>query len=568
MTDRLREMLQSPLFRRGIIGLYVTALTVTIGVYIGVSMLEVQTAAFFRGDNTLEKGRTNGIRGVILNARTGQFRREIDVEFFLAESSDDKKRRKLGTLGTASPGRTGVVHSSLTVPSGVEPGTYRLGVRATGPEIERYTATTEVEVTPPSEETDRWLEAVSRLSNEERKERFSGDPVRETSGALAIEILPLDAEIPRGLPGTIYLVTYDAETGEPVPATVTFEEVEGIGQWGGQAEAPSKVRTDHLGLAEMSVEAAGGQKWTLSAEEMTDSEEAESRQGRATIDLHTVASKMTLTLDRPYVGRDGEVTGHIHSLFRSGAIFVDLYRSDQWLTAAAAPVGRGRRAQFTLPVPTIEGASPWLYRIQTARGVYGTGNAWDIERVVAPASSGKSGMRETLGRLVTLVADHRDEHPYFQHLADAERIAKVTAARTDLTEWTSAMLRALPRHYARPETLFNTQKGDRRALKAWIERFQADLMVPIVVALVGGLAFLLYIAIAGWRRKREHERHLRQIDDDLAAEAAESGDAPGEEDAQVESGTGGDILAWLLAVVALAVLAMFGLGLVLLLSYL
>ncbi|MFB6352263.1 MAG: hypothetical protein ABEK29_10880, partial [Bradymonadaceae bacterium] len=289
-------------------------------------------------------------------------------------------------------------------------------------------------------------------------------------------------------------------------------------------------------------------------------------EGTATVELHTVASKMSLSLESPFVNRNYAFTGQIDSLFRSGGIMVDLYRGDRWVVAMETPVERNRRGRFGLRLPLAERDESWLYRIQVSRGVYGTGDAWDVERVLVPPSSDKSGEREVLGRLVSLIAEHRDEHPYFQYLADNETLGQVTAGRTDFRKWGSAMLGAVPRHFSRPSPLFNTQKGERAALREWINGVQADLLIPIVIALIGGLAVLLYIGIGAWRRKREHEQHLRDIDDELAAEAA--GEPSSEDEAEIETGAGGDLLTWLMAVVALAVMAMFGLGLLLLLSYL
>ena len=575
MIERLRDILQSSWFRRTVLALYVSLLSITIGIYIGISMLEVRTAVFFRGDAEIEKGRPNAVRGVVLNAKTGRFRRKVAVDFVLTgpdvEETDDSAAlfERAEFLGSTRPSDDGVVELPLEVPEEVEPGDYRLWLRARGPAIDDYTANRKVEVVEKSEDRERWLPQVSRIADEKRRERFSRGPIIEESGAIAIDVLPLDGEVPRGLPGNIYLVTYDAETGEPVSATVTFDKVEGIGQWGGQADLPTQVETDALGLAPISLEAVGGQKWTVTADETAEREEGEERIGTATIEIHTVASQMALELDRPFVRPGGDITGDLHSLFRSGALQLDLYRGRPWLLATHTSIGDGRTARVEIGLPDNAGSDGWLYRIQASRGVYGAGASWDVVHVLAPPANRTSALRGTLGRLTALIAENRDEHPYFQYLADEHLVRKIPANRARIVGWTAAMTHALPRHFSRPGTLFNNQKAERKALETWIDEAQSDLMIPIIAALVGGLAVLLYVGIAGWRRKREHEQHLKEIDDDLAMEAEASGEASGlEEASEVETEAGGDLLAWLLAVVALATLVMFGLGLLLLLTYL
>ena len=572
--ERLGEVLTSSWFRRIVIGLYAAALAITIGAYIGISLLDVQTAVYFRGDASLEKGRGNAVRGVVLNAPTGQFRRDVEVRFALAPAGYEPREQEAGApkpklhgLGVARPGRGGIVQTELNVPGDLESGDYELLVTASGPNIERYQATSRVSVQPATSQETQWLSKTSRINDPKRREKLSSGPIQRQDGDLAVGVLPFDAEVPRGLPGVVHLVTYEAESGEPVASRVTFEKVEGIGKWGQGSDKEKTLETDALGLVEVPLDAVGGQKWTLSVEEShpapQEGEEGESRSGTTTLHVHTVPSQISLKVANPILDRGSKVQGSVHGLFRAGALFVDTYRDREWIAAESTPIQK-RKAAFRTTVPRAE-ETPWLHRIQVSRGFYDAGQAWDIAHVITLDDSSKSGLRRGLGRLGKFIAENRDDTPYFDYLAESDFLKEVSASKHELSRWLEVLLEGLPRHFSRPGTLFNSQKSDREALEVWKDEVQADLMILIVIALVGGLGVILYVVVVGIQRKREHDRELREIDVELAAEEAVDAE---EESVYGEPGRADQFQAGLLGFIALATFIMFGLGLILLLSYL
>jgi hypothetical protein len=575
VIERLREAFESSSLRWAIIGLYVLSLALTIGVYIGISVLDVPTAAYFRGSPELEKGRPNAVRGVILNARTGKFRRDVEVDFYLqserqqpaGEASQASEQVTGERIGRARPGLGGIVHATLDVPEETERGPHDLVVQADGPGMDPFRARTSVQVEASGGGSNLWLPLESRFTDPERQEEWSAGPVIEQNGELAVDVLPPDGEVPRGLSAQMHLVTYDAETGEPVSAEVRFEAIEGLGQWGQGVDLPERVETDEMGLASISFEAAGGQKWSLAASEIDASGENEPREGTTKLQLHTVASQISLSLESPYVGRDRRVRGRIDTLFQGGELLVDVYRGPDWLTATGLGL-KARKGEFEFDAQTVRAKGGWLYRLQMSRDFYSAGNAWDVAHLVALESGDKEEMREAVGRTASLVAENRDEAPYFEWVASEEYAASIPAGREELEEWLSAYLRAIPRHFARGETLVNSQQADRKQLEAWKDDVQSDLMVVIIAALVGGFAVLLYVIVAGIRRNRRHDRRLREVDDELAADEEGSEADALEPDVTSTGPLSGRIQAGLLGVVAVATLVMFALGLILLLSYL
>lgn len=575
--ERLREIFSSSRFRGATLGLYVLFLTAVVAVYIGVSLLEVQTAAYVRGESVLEKGEPNPVRGGILEAPTGLFRRDVEVEFFLrpstgAENEKTKADERI-SLSAAVPRRMGVFHEALIVPDSTEPGTYELVLEARGPSFERFEASSRVEVVESGAAEPDWPSRTSRISNEERREELESGPIEAESGEIAVDVLPFDGELSRGLPGRVFLRTYEADSGKPVSATVHFDEIEAMGRWGRGSELPSTVTTDGLGLAELQLEPVGGQKWHVRAEERltSGSEREEPRSGTATLLIHTVASQLSIEMRRPIVRGERLVQGKIANLFRDGVLYVDLYGNDRWLHGTDTPVG-DRIGAFETTLPEGAEGESWLYRLQAHRGLYGAGDSWDSTYFVDSSVLEESGRRSILERVAAFVAEHREEDPYFERVAESEAIASASSEGTATLETgLRAYLAAIPRTFSRTETLFNTRAADREAYENWKDEVHSDLMIVIVVGLMGGLGVLAYVVLAGVRRHREHDERLRDVDDDLAASHdAEAYDAlPGE---GLEPEAGGIISESIqyvtLAFVALATFVMFALGLMLLLSYL
>jgi uncharacterized membrane protein len=174
---------------------------------------------------------------------------------------------------------------------------------------------------------------------------------------------------------------------------------------------------------------------------------------------------------------------------------------------------------------------------------------------------------DAVERTVAYIAEQTDD-AYFDYLADTDVLRNARAGRQTHERWLRASLEAIPRHFARPEALFNSQESDRADLEAWKDDFQDDLMNVIVVALGAGLLVIAYIALVGYRRRREHQQDLQRIDDEMAEEAAAEGRTDGEDIPVVETSRFDNFLAILLGLVALATFVMFAYGLLLVLSYL
>jgi len=605
VIDRLRAIASSHRVRRWVLGFYTALLALTIAGYMGVSWLELQTVAYVRGESVLYQDRPFVVRGVVRDAPTGKSRSRVEVGFFLLEPNDEEagddkhaggdtaegEGREGALLGTLEPDPSGVFEGSFEVPDEMDPGRYDLAVRAQGPTMEPFEAFSTVEVREEGGASPEWPTRTSRISSEERREQLASGPVRSKGGSVAIDLLPPDGELSRGLPNRVYVRTYDADTGEPVPARVEFVEVEGMGRWSGEgAGTPESVETDVMGLAEISLRPVGGQRWRLRAEALEepsgadpsdgeglgepgeDTERSASLEstGTATLRVHTVPTQVAVSVRRPMVGSARRLRGKIRSPFESGALTVDFYSGEDWLVASRLEL-KDRRADLDFEVPDLPGTS-WLGRIQLARGFYDAGSNWETQYVVDAAELEGSGVGAALRRLADWIAEHREDAPYFEHLAEAERVPWATAGSSDREMWLRAFTAAIPRHFSRPETLFNTKRGDLEALESWKQDVQSHLMYGVAFGLAGGLAMLLYAVVVGIRRHREHAEQLRQVDTDLAGEdfdesLREEEMMEGDYEFLMPRDTAEKIQAILLGVVAFATFAMFAAGILMLLSY-
>jgi hypothetical protein len=571
MQTRIFGMLDATWFRRTVLALYTVGLAGVIAAYIGISLLSVQTSVYLRGPETLEKGRPNAVRGVVLDAQKGQFRRDVEGTFRLRPMPPDATTETSSQgpvsfpLGSARPNSRGLLHTQLTLPDDVPTGPSTLVFRADGPGIEPFEAETAIEVVARDSAPPSWPDRTPRIGDETRRERLEEGPVLESRGDLRVDILPLDGEFARGLTNRVYLRTYDRSTGEPVSANVQFESVEGMGRWGLKSELPETVSTDEMGIARIEWEPAGGQKWQLVARERLGDaidRERERRTGRATIHAHTVAAQFVTRLESPLLVESRPVRGDVRSLFRSNDVYIDLIRGDEWLTATETSL-QSREASFALQTPEFDDEQ-WLYCIQVYSGLYTIGHAWDVARAVEASGRNASAHRRALDRTVAWIAEHRDD-PYFEHL-DGERVfdEETTYGANEMEGWLRAYLEAIPRQFESSQTLLNPQKADRRALEAWKDRVQRDLMLPIVLALIIALLFVLHAVVTGMLEDRAHRETLRDLDVEMELDGA----LPDDEMLSAEATERrARWRRYVLIAIVVATFVLFGLGLLQMLSY-
>lgn len=569
--DKIAELARSQTVRRTAVGLYVLALSGVIGAFFIISLFQVENSTYLLGDNTVEKGRPNAVRGVIFDTPTGQFITNANVDLSLydfAWEGESSTQRIVeqdldgASLASGRTAPTGHVHLQMKTPDSVEPGDYSLVVHATGPRVsEDYYAGIDVAVEAREPTGTDWPTKTQRLPEKQRPDHEQAATALE--GPIAIDLLPRDGEVIRGVESTVYVRTYLRESGEPVSATVRFEKVEGINA----TKLPERIRTDKMGIARVRWNPGTDQNWEFIVEDADmpdgvdsdpsakDAEEA-SEQSSATIRITTVPAQFSLTLNNSVAAPGDEVEGYVKSLNRSGGMMVDLYDGDEWTVAEAFGLQEGSSG-LRVKVPSYDDMGK-LQRVQLYGGIYGTGNAWDAEYVWLAEGRDEDSRHKALREIIAFHADHTDD-PYFDYLNSRDVAA---ADIQQLDRWTRAYLDGIPVHFDTPPVLINNEKWAKEQLDTWKSDIKSKLMYLVAFGLVVGLMVVLYLVVLGLRSSREHQQMLRDVDTDMAIAGGVSDD-----DAEVDDARVDDWVAWLQIVIVIATLIFFAAGILLLLSF-
>ncbi|MFW5967542.1 MAG: hypothetical protein ACOCV2_08500 [Persicimonas sp.] len=583
--ERLLELVRKQRVRRVAIGTYVTVLIAILGAFFYVSMLEVEHAAYVQGAPTVERGRPNAMRALVLHAPSGRKYTDadldvdlLDTEFAGQETLDRHDEYDAVDLTEGEIEQSGYGHLSIEAPDDWEPGAYTLSMRADGEGIEDYLAAAPVMLEERSAAEAPWPEESERLPEEDqRSDRRAAD---DRSGPIRIDLLPVDGEVPRGLESGVYIRTTEADTGAPVASRVTFTERDGRIE----GELPDQVRTDQFGLARLKIAPVTDQQWTLEARSIDgalkedfaeqegeddgkdeDDEEAddENDDGTSTadIDLTTVATQLSLQMHDVLAVGGESLEGGVESLSDSGGLFVELYNGDDWVDADAFGA-RADTSGVRVDVPELQEETPF-YRAQVSQDMFGAGSAWDATYLVAADGTGLDDYREAARRVAEHVAEHTDDK-YYARIAESDLIEKADS-KTKLRRLTDAMLTRMPRHFEQPPILINSQSQAREALDEWKEDAKSDLMLMAAFALLIGLAVVGYAVVLGVQSYREQNRMLRDVDTELAIAGADADEPGGELDEAISHG---NVVAGLQIFIVVMTLVMFSLGILLLLSYL
>lgn len=555
------QKLASPKFHRAAIVLYVLGLAALIGVYVGVSLLQVEHAAYIQGQPTLEKGRPNAMRGVVLDAPTGQFVRGASIEVTLVDGAYESDETLAALLeqpsevvAKAQTAPSGHVHLEAEPPEDWQAGEQAVVVRANGSGIEDFRTGAPISVEERSAARDYWPARTDRLPKDDRRRT---DAARDSEGPVRIDILPADGRVSRGLKSEVFVRTTDRETGKPVSTELVFEKAEGMLA----GELPKTLRTDELGLARLDVVAMTDQTWTLATKIAGEDAEAST----AKLHVTTVPTQVALEMNEPLAVRGEPADGVVYSLFQSGGVMVDLYNGGDWVDAAAFGI-RPDRSGVRAKVPALA-EDGLLYRVQVYKSIYDAGGAWDVEYLVAADARSLDAYQQAAEKLAEYVAERTDD-PYFDALA-ASDVFVVTADKAKLRRWIDAMLEAVPRHFDAPPLLINSQKAAREKLEAWKESVKDDLMILTAIALLIGLAVVGYLVMMGIKSYRAQNQMLRDVEFEMSLDD-ESDEAYSQLDqTQLDKSINeANWVAGLQIFIVVATLVFFTLGILLLLSYL
>lgn len=534
------EPAQSDGLERGMkiaIVVYVLLLAGLVGVYIHVATLDIAHSAYITGPAKFKTlGHRNALRGFVLDAPTGRMITGAKATFELV--NDDTRQE----IGKARSERHGYFHAILR-PLAEVPNA-RLAVTIESPRFdEAYEAEVELDfqsVAPLHVPPD----FVSRLPRDKRDWRQHLDT--EFDGELQVDAFPPNGELVRGLENTVWLRLTRKSDGAPIRGTITLDEVSG------QSAEPLKrtYLTDELGFVAITFKPIGSHRWTVSAR----SELGEVlEEGKGELAFTTVPAQFSMQLQKHTVTPGESARGKVDTLYRSGGFMVDLYNPHHWIGAAAYGIANNQGG-FEIDVPHPPLNDVGLYRIQVYESVFQPGNAWESAYVLQTTDQGTEACINALDALIDRMAVW-DADTWAAWRKQVELPPTMSRARCD--RWVGAILAALPRSFAAPVMIVNTQQVDRAELEAWKDDVQSILLIGVILALLIGLASILVVIFSSAAERSRQQAFMN-------AEMAEFDD----EFESVQTTKMARLAHIMRIVIIVGTLVLFGVGVVLVLSLL
>ncbi len=507
---KLSEAVQHPLFQRAAIVLYVLCIIGVISAYIAISTVETRQALYFQGDSVLQAGETNVVRGAFVDARIGQFAHSSDFVFTLVQPDAGDAD---GTLvGQGKSGAGGFAHIGLDIPADQAPGMYDLVLKATSPELGAYEARQSVEVASARAIPQKWPVRTERADVQQLAKKQSEKTQKPVEDGVLIDVLPGDHEVVRGLPNTVYLRTRDAKTNRPVSANLTVLSSKGYLD----GKLPTALKTDRLGLVELSLTPITDQIWQMEAETV------DGVKSEAEVRLTTVAAQFAVQVKQPVVVSGKAIDGAVYSLFETGAFFFDLYQQDRRVAASALGLQRGGSGFFVeMPQAAAGVESADIYRLQVYGDFYNPANAWDSVYVVRVDDSSAEALRGAALHTLRLIAENTASTDAYYSEILADNILE-SASTSELNRWLPALLLAIPRQFEVSPTLFNTQHADRAELELWKASVKSDLKILVGFVLLIGIVALFYFTFMGIKQVRARSQRIYDLDVDDASDGLET----------------------------------------------
>lgn len=535
--NRLLRIWRQPIVYRTAIALYVALVLALAGVIFSVNSLDVQSAVYLRADTELETDRLHGVRGAFHYAPTGEVLTPETMEWRL-EPTD----------------RTGGDAHDLVFPHGppeetwpnptfrldeVDPGDYDLYLKATHAEVAsletRQPVTVRKRPRPPRALDElRWprkefrsddprrhdvvepVDSIDIEPGDDESDETTGDETETGPAEIELAATPPTGELKRGLPQTVVLRTFDADSGRPVPATVRLELTDGMLE----NDLESPVRTNRLGIATVELQPATRLQFDVRVEPAPDEvsttesdDETTWAPASFTLDYEVAATQYGLSLANHLVTPDDEIAAAVHTTMPDGTFMADLYDQDghRLIDALSLRISDGESGvRFDAP---DTGEASKLLRLQTYQSLYGTKHAWDSSWVLFVDDDSIDSLRETTYELYDWIADETDS-PHHRTLVDRRAFDDRSAA--ELRALLEAGLEEVPRNFELPPVLMNTRDADRQALDAWREEVQQDLRWMLAITIFAGIMVVLYFVVLGIQRHRREHALIQQLglDDD------------------------------------------------------
>lgn len=516
---------------------YVLLLVGIVGAYIGIATLDIENSAYITGPKTLVANQPNALRGFVLDAPTGRMIRGAKANFELVAGGERS------AIGEATSERHGYFHAS--VEPAAEASDAKLAVTIRSPRFdEPYQAEVPIDVEASRSGRGPFPKFDSRLPTAKRDWRKHLKT--EFDGELQVDAFPPNGELVRGLSNTVWLRLTRKQDGAPVRGTIVLEEISGQ-----SAEPLRKTHeTDELGFVPITFKPIGSHRWTVRAQVALGEEP---QLGTGELAFTTVPAQFSMSMRNHVVAPGDVVTGMVDTLYRSGGFMVDLHDPDHWIGAEAYGIANNQGG-FQVQVPRTEPGTAGLFRVQVYESVFQPGNAWDSRYVLHADEPGSASCRDALDGLLDELA--RQEPAHWGRYRETVELP-ATMQLHECNEWAAALLASLPRSFTAPTMLVNTQQSDRAELEEWKDDVQAILLIAVIIALLIGLATILVVVFSSSaesaRQRGLMEAEMADFDEEFISMSG----------AKLERLAHG-----MRIVIIVGTLILFGVGVVLILSFL
>ena len=546
--SRLHELWRQPVVYRTAIGLYVFLVLALAGVTFSVNSMDVQGAVYLRGQPDLELERIHGMRGVFHYAPTGETLQPETMDWHLSPSGDDEAAYPLEFVH--GPAHKTWPNPTFRLPSDLDEGTYDLHMEASHDEVSTLTAQREVSVRmrpEPAAHLSELVYPVERPRDDETWRRgavvevetgFEEEPTVDIDtvleglgegvdddididvdevdlGDVALGVSPVDGELMRGLPQTIYLRTFHPDTGHPIPAEIDLDVTDGIVE----GEFETSLRTDSQGLASLDVQPAThlrieakvtpAPRHVFDPDIDEDDDEVEELATKDfTVRLSVAPTQYSLRPAARVLSGDDEVEAAVRSVLPDGTFMADLYdfEGERLLDTLSLSMSDGESG-VRFPTPETDEASR-LLRLQTYQSIYGTTHGWDSTYFLLVDDTSPDNLREVAADLYEWIADETESAHHraiaydvdFDELSDAETRRLIDAG-----------LQHLPRTFELPPVMLNTRQSDREELDVWRAEVQEDLRLMMALTIFAGIIVVLYFVVVGIRRQSREAAMLREL---------------------------------------------------------
>lgn len=514
--SRPLRLWRRPAVYRSAIGLYIFVVLAVAGVTFAVNSIDVQGALYVRGEPDLERDRTHGMRGVFHYAPTGEMLVPEQMDWFLDPvDGDDAAVYPLRFVD--GPAHQSWPDPSFRLADDIPDGDYHLRVDASHRQVAQMEAGYPVTVSqrPPPASIDelRWPRQTAREDDAQNRDPAVEIADEDRQPEVMVSLAPADGELVRGMPQSLYLRTWETETGRPVPATLEFDLANGLLD----NDLPESVRTNRLGFADIELQPAT----TLAVDVIVepappqiidpdaDADAEPLPTERFELNLPAVATQYSLQPTSPVVTPGDTIDAVAHSVLSDGHFMVDLHdhQGDRLLDTASLLMTDGKSGvQFDAPDP---GQSSPLVRLQSYQSIYGTTHGWDGAYVLVVEDDSEQVLRDATADLFAWIGESSSS-PHHRALADGDYLDDLS--RAQLLQLLRAGVREIPRTFEMPPVVLNTREDDRRELDVWRAEVQKDLRWMMGLTLFVGLIVVLYFIVAGIRRNQRETAALREFE--------------------------------------------------------